>query len=196
RRLSAAVLLAAAASLLASGAIFALLGASSPVRRGVLWRVLLLQLGGMLLLPALPLALIASAVDSPLPQIVGAVWGTPTAVYVESSRGGGVRAGPFAERAEARIVEVRLPGGGPIWQGLAEVRAAGASTKWRGERGFSARLIGSVAAPEASASSFVRERWQILELPVNRKVWIVRRGERLSFDARAAGDLPAPSRPL
>jgi hypothetical protein len=195
RRLAAAVLPAAAASLLFSGAIFALLGAISPARRGVVGRLLLLQLAAVLAVGALPLALVASAVDSPEARIVGSVWATPTAIYLEADRGEGIRAGPAVARAEARIVELRLPGGGPIWQGLAEVRAAGASTKWPGERGVPARLLGSMAAAADSPTAFLRERWETLELPVNRKVWIVRRGEHLRFDAREPGDLPARGRP-
>jgi hypothetical protein len=157
-------------------------------------RLMLAALAVLLLVPVLPLALISSAVDRPEVLIVGAVWSTPTAVYVEADRGKGVRVGGAAELAEARIVEVRLPGAGPLWQGLAQLRVAGVSAKWRGERGISARLLGAIASSGSSETAFVRERWETLELPVNRKVWIVRKGERISFDARESGDLPA--RPL
>jgi hypothetical protein len=193
RRLAAAALAGGLASLVASGAVLAALAAIAPGGRGIASRVLHLAVALLLCLPAAALSVLSSALDSPEPRIVGSLWSTPTAVYVEGARGKGRRLGGAAPKAVARIVEVRLPGAGALWQGVSRIEAGGASARWRGERGLSARLLGVVAAPETSSTAFVRERAVDLELPVNRKVWVVRRGEKISFDPAAPGDLPPPS---
>ncbi|MEO8349587.1 MAG: hypothetical protein ABI610_11795, partial [Acidobacteriota bacterium] len=166
--------------------------ALSPRPRGVADRLLHGGVAFLCLGPALVLALLARGFEPPRPRAIGHVWNTPTALYL-SSGGRARRVGDAAGHVEARLVDVRAPAFGIVWQGLTGVQAGPRFIKWRGRGGSISRLLERWAAPLSRRGVFLARSRRTVALPANVRMWIVSEGGQVRFTPEGNHDLERPA---